>query len=472
MQPLEFEKIVLKFMFQDQTARDRILPYLDAKLFDDFHHKEIVKAISVFEKKQGKFPSISDMKLHLENEDVYNKLTEILNQDLSEFSFESLISEVEDFFKKKLIWNVTAEIADNLKEDKLDKITIAPEHLRQALAFSFNSDIGFNILEDTERFYNYLHNTERIIPTGLANLDRVVGGGVHSKTLTCFMAQANLGKTLIKCAMASNMLLQNRNVLYVTLEMSEEMIAERIYQNVLGFDKESLSVLTKEKLDLKVQSIKQKLQNSLYIKEYPTKGANTNKLRSLLKELEIKKKFKPEVIFVDYLGIMSSVYLLKSDNTYTEGKRISEELRGLAVENEVAVVTSIQTNREAFDEIITSMKDMADSIGPAATSDIIMGVSQSEEMRTAKKFTGIVLKNRYGINKIRLTFNVNYDKMTVSDGTDTKNAEPTEELSKSALQEAVKLTKGDLKKENDNARKKFIEFDTEEGEQETNPSPT
>lgn len=462
MQPLEFEKIVLKFMFQDQTAREKILPFLDVKLFDDFQHKEIVKSILSFEQKQGKFPTIPDMKLHLENESVYNRLGEILNLDLSDFSFESLMGEVEDFFKKKLIWNVTAEIADNLKEDKIDKITVAPESLRQALAFSFNSNIGFDLFNDIERYYNYIHNTDMVIPTGLANLDRVIGGGVHVKTLTTLMAQANLGKTLMKCAIASNIVLQNKNVLYITMEMSEEMIAERIYQNILGFDKESLNVIARERLDIKIQSIKQKLQNSLIIKEYPTKGANVNTIKNLLKELEIKKKFKPDVIFVDYLGIMSPLYLLKSDNTYTEGKRISEELRGLAVEKEVALVTSIQTNREAFDEVITSMKDMADSIGPAATSDIIMGVSQTDEMRTANKFSGIILKNRYGMNKIRLTFNVNYQKMIVSDGTDTKSAEPASELNSDKIRQAIDMTKSDLKKENENDKKKVINFDPEE----------
>ncbi len=462
MQPLEFEKIVLKFMFQDQSAREKIFPYLDGKLFDDFHHKEIVKGILSFEQKNGNFPSVSDMKLHLDNEAVYTRLTEILNLNLSEFSFESLMGEVEDFFKKKLIWSVTADIADNLKEDKIDKITVAPESLRQALAFSFNSNIGFDLFEDVNRYYNFLHNADMVIPTGLDNLDRVIGGGVHVKTLTTLMAQANLGKTLMKCAIASNMVLQNKKVLYITMEMSEEMIAERVYQNILGFDKESLNVIAKDRLDIKIRSIKEKLQNSMFIKEFPTKGANVNIIKNLLKELEIKKKFKPDVIFVDYLGIMCPLYLLKSDNTYTEGKRISEELRGLAVDKEVAVVTSIQTNREAFDEVITSMKDMADSIGPAATSDVIMGVSQTDEMRTANKFSGIILKNRYGINKIRLTFNVNYNKMMVSDGTDAKSAEPTTELNSSKIREAVDLTKSNLKQERENDKKKIINFDPEE----------
>ena len=262
------------------------------------------------------------------------------------------------------------------------------------------------------------------------------------------------------------MILQNKNVLYITMEMSEEMIAERIYQNILGFNRESLTVISKEKLNLKVNSIKERVKNSLFIKEYPTKGASVNTIKNLLKELEIKKKFKPDVIFVDYLGIMCPLYLLKSDNTYTEGKRISEELRGLAVEKDVAVVTSIQTNRDAYDSVITSMKDMADSIGPAATSDIVMGVSQTEELRTAKKFSGIILKNRYGINKIRLTFNVNYDKMSVEDGTDVKDIKPINEMNSDKLREAIDITKTNLDKEKINDTKKVINFDPEEDSEE------
>jgi replicative DNA helicase len=459
MQPIEFEKIVLKFMFQDESARDKILPFLDAKIFDDFHHKEIVKNILMFEQKQGKFPTIPDMKLCLDKEEVYNRLIEIINLDLTEYSFEPLMSEVEDFFKKKLIWNVTAEIADNLKEDKIGKISIAPEHLRQALAFSFKSNIGFNIFEDVNRFYDFIHNPDSVIPTGLDNLDRVIGGGVHAKTLTVFMAQANLGKTLLKCAIASNMLMRNKNILYITLEMSEEMIAERIYQNIFNFDKESLYVLTRDKFDMKVNSIKEKLKNSLYIREFPNKGANINTIKNLLKELEIKKKFKPDCIFIDYLGIMAPLYLLKSDNTYTEGKRVSEEVRGLAVESNVGIVSSIQSNRSSFDEVITSMSDMADSIGPAATSDVIVGISQTEEMRTAKKFSGIILKNRYGLNKIRMSFNVNYDKMSVTDES-SKNEIPLSDANK--IKEAIDLTTTQIKKESDSEKRKIIDFDPEE----------
>jgi replicative DNA helicase len=458
MQPVEFEKIILKILFENKDIRDKILPFLDGKIFDDFNHKEIVKSILVFEQKFSKFPSISDMKLGIDNQEVYKSLVDIVNLNLQEFSSDSLIGEVEDFFKKKLIWNVTADIVENLKDDKISKISMAPESLRQALAFNFNTNIGFNLLEDYDRYYDYIHGNDSVIPTGLSNLDSVIGGGIHPKTLTIFVASANVGKTIFKCSIAANMLMQNKNVLYITLEMSEEMIAERIYQNIFDFSKEDLTVLTREKFNIKIDSIKKKLKNSLFIKEYPNKGANVNTIKNLLKELEIKKKFIPHCIFIDYIGILAPIYMLKSDNSYTEGKRVSEEVRGLGVDKNTGMVSSWQGNRSSFDEVITSMSDMADSIGPAATGDVIMGISQTEEMRAANRFGGILLKNRYGINKVKLSFDITYDKMRVTnpDKEEDNKKEP------SSLKKAIDLTANEIKKESDNEKKRIISFDLDE----------
>jgi replicative DNA helicase len=308
-----------------------------------------------------------------------------------------------------------------------------------------------------DRFYEFLHNNHKILSTGIKELDEKIGGGLHEKTLTLFMAQANLGKTLVKCAIAANLILQNKNVLYITLEMSEEMIAQRIYQNIFDVDLESLSVLSKDKLFLKVNSIKEKVKNSLYIKEYPTKGATVNTIKNLLKELEIKKKFIPDCVIIDYLGIMAPLYLLKSDNTYTEGKRVSEEVRGLAVEKQVAVLSSLQANRDAFDEVITSMDAMADSIGPAATADIIIALSQTDEMRTSARFMGYILKNRFGLNKQKIPFEVDYMKMKVKGVAD--DSKPSTKPDANKINEAISITKTEIKKEKTNEKKKIIQFD-------------
>lgn len=271
----------------------------------------------------------------------------------------------------------------------------------------------------------------------------------------------NLGKTLLKCSMAANILLQNKSVLYITMEMSEEKIAERIYQNILSIDRESLSVLTREKFHDKVTNIVKKISNNLFIKEYPNKGANVGTFKNLIKELEIKHRFKPDVIFIDYMGITAPTFMLKSDNTYTEGKRVSEELRGLSVELEPPVVSSLQTNRSSFDEVITSLDAMADSIGPAATADIVVGVSQTDDMKLVNKFAGIVLKNRYGANKAKISFNVDYHKMMVTsdDSQDISKPIPQAQTQISKVKDAVQLTNTEIKKDIKNVQKKTIDFE-------------
>jgi len=458
MSPVDFEKILIKYLYQDVDVRDKTLPFLTPTIFDDFENKEIVKFIQTFDDKYGKFPTIPDTKLHLQDKEVFNRLMEITNLDVSEYNNDSLLNEIEDFFKKKLIWNAITDSADNLKEDNLEKMSEMPDKLRTAVAFSFNTEIGLDLLNDGDRLFEFFHNRDRGVPTGLKSLDKWISGGVHKKTLTIFMGETNLGKTLMKCAIAANMLLQNKSVLYVTLEMSEENIAGRILQNMFDLEQEEMKCLSKAKFMQRYNILKEKLNQNLFIKEYPTKGANANTFRNLLKELWIKKKFKPDVMFIDYLGICLPQFQLKSDNTYTEGKRISEEIRGLAVEEDIPIVSSVQSNRNGFGSSELSLKDIADSIGTAQGADIIIGAAQSDEFAANNKISLIILKNRYGLNKIKLVANIDKGKMRIWD--DDEDYTPTAKpISQSSVSTAAAMVKTSLKKDKDETIKKIIDFE-------------
>lgn len=457
MNPEFFENVILQYLFKDKTARTKILPFLDGKIFDVFENKEIVKGIKFFEGKYNKFPTVSDLKLHLQDKEVYSKLVDVMNLDISEFNDDSLMGEVEDFFKKKLIWNVVAETAENLKEDDIEKIKVSPDDLRTALSFSFDTKIGLDLFENPERMYDFYHDTEKVVSSGLRSIDKWIEGGFHEKSLSVLVAQTNLGKTIFKCSMASSAILQNKNVLYITFEMSEEKIGERIIQNVFDMKRDDLYKLTKDKFIGKYNQIKDKIKHSLHIKEYPTKSANTNSLRNLLKELEMKSKFKPDIIFVDYLGIMNPIFMLKSDNTYTEGKRITEELRGLSVEMSIPIVSSVQSNRGGFESSELDLTNVADSIGTAQGADLIIGLSQPEGFKEQNLVNVVILKNRYGPNKIKASVNIDYLKMRITDADDN----PTEQIEKRSedISNATNLVANSLSVDKKEKSKKIINFE-------------
>lgn len=242
---------------------------------------------------------------------------------------------------------------------------------------------------------------------------------------------SNLGKSLIKCSLSTNSLLQNKNVLYISLEMSEEKISERILANLFDINLSDLKMIDKNKFLINLQKYQAQLQSNFYVVAYPPKSVNANRIRTILKELQLKKKFVPDIIFVDYLGLMSPNASNKNANSYSEQKTISEELRAIAVEFGMPIVSAVQTNRGGFGNAELDLTDVADSVGTVATADIIFGVTQTQEMREAGRYTFLLLKNRYGENKKKRYIGVDYPKMRIydiKDDDDEVRDKPTESL--------------------------------------------
>lgn len=413
MDPVFFENIIIQLLFKSGDVRERVMPFLSTRVFTESKNIAIVKTILKFTKDYNKFPTQSEMKLLVGEAEVYEKLADNLSIDLSEYDDSLISNEIEDYFRKKLILDEITNTADHLSSDKMDRVSMAPERIREALSFGFNTEIGLDFLDSEDRLYNFLHSKDKVIPTGIPVFDEVIDGGFHEKSLTLFMAETNLGKSLIMASLAVNCLLKNKNVLYVTCEMSEDKISERMMANLFDIAVDDLKLLTRKKFSEKYGKIQSTLKNKLYVKEYAPRSINVGHIRNLLRELENKKKFVPDIIFVDYIGIMLPVLERKEDNTYTEQKRISEEIRGLAVESGLPVVSAVQTNRKGFGDSEIDLTDISDSIGTAATADVIIGVTQSQEYRSLGKYAWIVLKNRYGINKRKIVVSVNYFKMRV-----------------------------------------------------------
>jgi len=411
--PIFFEKVLIKFLFADAELRDKILPFLKPTIFDDPLNINIVKKVLFLYSKYEKFPTISEMKISLDDEKTFHRFfDEVLKIDTTEYNSEFLLDEIEEFFKKKMISNICADTTMAL-DGEVAKLNDVPDKFREVLSFGFNTTIGLDFFSESERLYNSLHNRDRVVSTGITNLDKMIEGGFHEKSLSLFLAASNVGKTLMMCSLATNAILQNRNVLYVTCEMSEEKISERILANILNIEMENLVALPKNVFIEKIVSFQNQIKNKLIIKEYPTKSVNANHLRNLLKDLKIKKAFVPDIMFIDYLGIMNSIHNRKTDNSYSEVKRISEEIRGLAVETKIPTVSALQGNRSSFGDSEIELDQVADSIGTVQTADLIIGISQSDEFKQMGKFSLIVLKNRYGINNRKITVNVDYYKMRV-----------------------------------------------------------
>jgi len=412
MTPEEFETLTLRFLFKDKEAQSRLLPFLKSEVFEVFENKEIVETILKFNEKYNKFPSIPELKVKIKDKQIYEHLTKAIDHSIEEDLGDDFIKdEVEDFYRDKLLKNEIFATMKGIKDNDESVKASASDRMREAYSFSFDTSIGLDFFDSAENLYNSLHEVDKIIPTGLRNIDKIIKGGFHEKTLTLFMSETNMGKSLVKTALASNCLAQNKNVLYVSLEMSESKVAERIMANLFDIDMSGLFKVPKIRFMNTFEKVKARINQKLVIKEFPTRSMNTNRLRTLLKELEMKKSFVPDIIFIDYLGIMLPNNFNRGNNTNTEIKTISEELRGLGMEKSIPIVSSVQTNRGGFGEASLDLTDIADSIGTTNTADIIFAITQSEEMRSAGQYSWILLKNRYGLNKIKCIVGVDYNKM-------------------------------------------------------------
>jgi len=438
MEIVFFEKVLIRFLFIDEKVRDKVMPFLVPEIFEDHKNIQLIKSVMSIMGRFEHFPSVPEMKIELNNEETYNRLIEIMEMNVTEYKNDFLLGTIENFIKNKLVHNVNVEIAMNLNNENEEQLKQTPDKLREALAFSFDTKVGLDLLDEEDRLYNHLHNKDIVIPTGITQFNKLIEGGFHCKSLSLFMAETNLGKSLIMTSLGVDCILRNKNVLYVTCEMSEEKISERVMSNMFDIATEDLKLLTRSKFHEKFESIRKQVKNKFVVKEYPTKSINTNHIRNLIKELKVRKKFVPDIIFVDYLGIMNPIYRGKGDNSYLEVKRISEELRGMAVELGLPIVSAVQTNRGGFGDAEIDLKDISDSIGTAATADIIIGVTQSEEFRKMGKFSWIILKNRYGLNKHKVDVNVDYYKMRVYEDSEAKVDETATSISKIPPSEKVK----------------------------------
>jgi len=461
--PRFLEDVLIKMMYTNEEVRDKVIPFLDVELFDRKENVDIVKHALSFMQRFSKFPNAKESKIDLDSVEVYDHLKKIMNINTDEYAGEFLMGELEDFFKRKMIANVCTNTIlalndDELKSDYVDK-------LRASFAFSFDTSVGMDVFGDDERMYDFFHSKRVFVPSTIRNFDRVIDGGFHTKSLSLFLAPTNVGKSLIMTSLAVSQVFDNKNVLYISCEMSEEKLGERAYANAMNVPVRDLKNIDKDTFFKKNAGFKKKFTHKFKLKEYPTGTLNTNMIRNLLKEFELKQKFKPDIIYLDYLALMRPSFISKNSNSYESLKYITEELRGLAVEMEIPIVSAIQTGRGGIESSDLDLTDIAESIGTAFTADIVVAVTQSEEMAAAGKYAWKILKNRYGPKNIRLTALVDFDYMRLSYDRESDadfivgdELSPTSKKDKE-VDDAVDLVSAVKDKSEKTMSKNFMEFE-------------
>ncbi len=393
--PIQFEKILLKFLFKKESLRNKVLPFLKVELFND-NSDDIVKEIIAFSNDFGKFPSPRDLLLGTKDDRVKEKLTEIGNIVLADLDEGNLTKKVEQYFRTQLIFNEISQITIALEEGKLDEVD--PQKLVEAKSFTFDDSIGLDIFEDDgTKFFEDLHNPETFIPTGFKKFDEMLCGGFKTKSLNLFIGGVNFGKTFFKCALSKQFLLQNQNVLFIPLEGTEEAIRDRIYYNLFDFTRKELMNLNLSDIKDLFIKVKDSIKNRLIIKEYPEHSFTANKLRLLLKELKDKRGYIPKVVMMDYMGLVSRNAIPKDGGKIDSNLKVaSEEFHAVAKEFDIIMISSMQYNRKGFESSDPGMGDTSESFATMFTADEVFVLIQTDEMLKNSQYVYKKVKTRTG----------------------------------------------------------------------------
>ena len=398
----------------------KVLPFIKPDYFEGVY-RILFKEVGKFVAKYNKLPSAESFKIELDQsdkltDDQYNMAMDIVPQlfTKNESDEQWLMDTTEKWCQDRAIYNAIMEsisIIDG-KHDTLTKGAL-PDLLTKALAVGFDLTVGHDYIENVEDRYEFYHRDEDRIPFDIEFFNKITKGGVPNKTLNIALAGTGVGKSLYMCHVAANALTDGRDVLYITMEMAEERIAERIDANLLNVPIDQLDKLSKDMFTTKVADIARKTTGKLIIKEYPTGAAHSGHFRALLNELKLKRQFEPDIIFIDYLNICSSSRMKGlggAINTYSYVKAIAEELRGLAVEYDVPIFSATQTTRSGFSNSDVGLEDTSESFGLPATADLMFALISTEELEQKGEIMVKQLKNRYNDPTIHKRFVIGVDR--------------------------------------------------------------
>ena len=413
------ERTALSNLITNEDYARKVIPFLKSDYFKIREERIVFEEIQKFVDKYKKIPTKTALEIEVENrkdlnQDDHDKIVKLITSlDSTDVDLEWLLETTEKFCKDKAIYNAIVDGVEIIEgKDKNRTPDAIPDILTEALGVSFDNSVGHDYLQDGEERYAYYHKKEEKIPFDLEFFNKITKGGLPPKTLNIALAGTGVGKSLFMCHVASSCLAQGKNVLYITMEMAEEKIAERIDANMMNVEIQNLPQLPKMMFEDKLTQIRKKTSGQLIIKEYPTASAHSGHFRGLIKELAIKKSFKPDIVFIDYLNICASSRFKggANINSYTIVKSIAEELRGLAVETNVPFVSATQTTRTGFVSSDIGLEDTSESFGLPATADLMFALISNEQLEEIGQMQIKQLKNRYNDPSINKRFVVGVDR--------------------------------------------------------------
>lgn len=416
---MALEKTILENLMYNEQYMRKVFPFLKNDYFAELNTKLIFRHISSFITQYNCLPTKDALEIAFNNdkdipEDSYSEIVALVQSfEDTKQNIDWLVEETEKYCKDRAVYNAIVTSIGILdgREKQLAKDGI-PSLLQEALGVCFDTSIGHDYMDDALARYDFYNRIEDRIPFDLAYFNAITKDGLPRKTLNICLAGTGVGKSLFMCHVAASCLQQNRNVLYITLEMAEERIAERIDANLMDTAIDELKDLPKNTFENRVKKITSKTTGKLIIKEYPTASAHVGHFKALLNELSLKRNFKPDIIFIDYLNICASARFKPNSNvnSYTMVKAIAEELRGLAVENNLPIVSATQTTRGGYGNTDVELTDTSESFGLPATADFMFALISTEDLEKMGQLMVKQLKNRYNDPSMHKRFLIGVDR--------------------------------------------------------------
>lgn len=429
---LELEKIILTLMLNDNEFSSKVFPYFKTDYFQDTSHNTVASIFKKYQEQYNALPSIGAMEIELSEQkhlsqqtytDTKTLIEKLYNTDIvrhaKELSKEHILEKTEKYFKQQSCMLAVYKAIDIL-ENKTSNYDNIPELLKTAVSVSFDQNIGHDYIRDAQSRFDEYHKVESLLPFKLTALNQVTGGGCSYKSLVVPVAPTGVGKSFFMTDWSSYLIKNGYNVLYITLELSETKIAERIDMNLMDCTLQQLRQMPAMTFNSKIKQIKSNAIGTIKIKEYVAGVFNANHLRHLLKELKLKENFSPNIVFIDYINLMASYRNTDASNSYAQVKAVAEEVRGVAMEQDLIICSPTQTNRSGVNTNDFNLTEISESLGIAMTADFIFGLIQTDDMADNHQMKIKQLKNRWGdINRpSSFLINVNKSKMQMFDGDD------------------------------------------------------